>query len=227
MLRLAAARMPRAMCAVANSERNLLDELKADIAHFKEALASPPEQKGYTLEQLNKVLDSGEPIDIAMLNDATENMDDDSKRAAVNIAKAITEIRTEMSKPKLEIDWAAEEAELGAETVAVVKKALEMAEAEVAQGGGFSDTAQARLKEIEELKGTIEDNFKGPKGIFTILANGEKEQSALFEQKIKEMEELLWKAEGIKDLTVAEILERDPELREKIEDEIRNNVWAP
>ena len=46
-------------------------------------------------------------------------------------------------------------------------------------------------------------------------------------EKIKEMEELLWKAEGIKDLTVAEILERDPELREKIEDEIRNNVWAP
>ena len=33
-------------------------------------------------------------------------------------------------------------------------------------------------------------------------------------------------AVGIKDVTIAEILEREPELREEIEEEIKNNNWG-
>lgn len=44
---------------------------------------------------------------------------------------------------------------------------------------------------------------------------------------IAEMEKLQLDVEGIKNVTIAEILEREPELRAEIEEEIKNNVWAP
>jgi len=33
--------------------------------------------------------------------------------------------------------------------------------------------------------------------------------------------------EGVSDLTIADILEREPELRAEIEEELKNDVWAP
>lgn len=44
---------------------------------------------------------------------------------------------------------------------------------------------------------------------------------------LKEMEGMSVYVDGVKDLTIAEILEREPELRAEIEEELKNDVWAP
>ena len=40
------------------------------------------------------------------------------------------------------------------------------------------------------------------------------------------MEKLEVDAVGLREVTIAEILEREPELREEIEEEIKNNNWG-
>lgn len=47
------------------------------------------------------------------------------------------------------------------------------------------------------------------------------------EAALKEMEGMSVYVDGVKDLTIAEILEREPELRAEIEEELKNDVWAP
>ena len=46
-------------------------------------------------------------------------------------------------------------------------------------------------------------------------------------QSVAELEKLEVDVVSVSTVTIAEILEREPELRAKIEDEIKNNVWAP
>ena len=51
--------------------------------------------------------------------------------------------------------------------------------------------------------------------------------SASMAAALKEMEGMSVYVDGVKDLTIAEILEREPELRAEIEEELKNDVWAP
>jgi len=44
---------------------------------------------------------------------------------------------------------------------------------------------------------------------------------------LTEMEQMESYVEGVSDLTIADILEREPELRAEIEEELKNDVWAP
>ena len=45
--------------------------------------------------------------------------------------------------------------------------------------------------------------------------------------ELEELESLKGYVENISELTIGEILEKEPELRAEIEAELENNVWAP
>jgi hypothetical protein len=62
---------------------------------------------------------------------------------------------------------------------------------------------------------------------FELASKEEKAAAAGMEEILKEMEQLESYVEGVADLTIADILEREPELRAQIEEELKNDVWAP
>ena len=66
-----------------------------------------------------------------------------------------------------------------------------------------------------------------PRTQFELASKEEKAAEATLLECVAEMEKLSVDADGISEVTIAEILEREPELRAEIEEEIRNNVWAP
>ena len=57
------------------------------------------------------------------------------------------------------------------------------------------------------------------------MAQGRQEAGLL--QCIVDMEKLEVDEQGVADVTIGEILDSEPELRAEIEEEIKNNVWAP
>jgi hypothetical protein len=66
-----------------------------------------------------------------------------------------------------------------------------------------------------------------PRPQFELASKEEKAAAAGMEAILTEMEQMESYVEGVSDLTIADILEREPELRAEIEEELKNDVWAP
>merc|ERR1719409_2060916 len=58
------------------------------------------------------------------------------------------------------------------------------------------------------------------------MKTDEAAKMAQLDKMIADAEMLKKQIEGIRELTVAEVLESNPEMRKEIEDEIKNHVWA-
>ena len=68
---------------------------------------------------------------------------------------------------------------------------------------------------------------EGKDGLLELAAKQEKAAEAGLLQVVADMEKLELDVVGVADVTIGEILAREPELRAEIENEIKNNVWAP
>lgn len=68
---------------------------------------------------------------------------------------------------------------------------------------------------------------EGSDGLLELAAKEEKAAEAGLLQCITDMEKLEVDVQGVAEVTIGEILDREPELRAEIEEEIKNNVWAP
>ena len=74
---------------------------------------------------------------------------------------------------------------------------------------------------------TLSRTMPLPSGLFEMASKEEKASEAGMLQCIADMEKLQVDVAGVANVTIGEILEREPELRAEIEEEIKNNVWAP
>ena len=90
--------------------------------------------------------------------------------------------------------------------------------------------AESDTSGVENIKAVMKDfdaAMNGPGGLIEQATKEEIAAKAGMVQCIADMEKLLVDIEGVSDVTIGEILDREPELRAEIEEEIKNNVWAP
>merc|ERR1719482_1004535 len=80
----------------------------------------------------------------------------------------------------------------------------------------------ATENQLDEMEKEIVQAFKGPGGFLETASAEEKAATAAMLTCISDMEKLEVDAVGLRDVTIAEILEREPELRAEIEEEIKN-----
>ena len=117
-------------------------------------------------------------------------------------------------------DFSAWETKIDASVVAQVKS---ICDSELA-------TAMAALEssdEVSNLEKEVMSAFTGSDGLLELASKEEKAAEAGLLQCIADMEKLEVDVAGVADVTIGEILDREPELRAEIEEEIKNNVWAP
>ena len=138
---------------------------------------------------------------------------------AVKLAVDSSKMVKEMETPA-ELDFSRFEGKLEPEILAAVKA---IAETELA-------TAQAALAEgteFAELEKEVQDAFNGQDGLLELAKTEETQAEAGMANVVEGMKKLAVDIESVKGVTIAEILEREPEMRAEIEEELKNNVWAP
>jgi len=212
--------MPRALCAVAEPETRLVDEIRADIADMKAKIAGEGVKKaaGYSAAEFEAAMNAGS-ADPSMVNAALEGFPDEARKMVLKNVAASAKIMKDL-EVDTSVDWAAWEAKLGAELVAEVKAITEKSVA-----AAQADTGDDAM--VAGLTAEVNDAFKGPNGLFELASKEEKAAAAGMEAILTEMEQMESYVEGVSDLTIADILEREPELRAEIEEELKNDVWAP
>merc|ERR1711935_360483 len=78
----------------------------------------------------------------------------------------------------------------------------------------------------EELIAKVKDAFEGSDGVFATARKREAASQAGMEDQIKSLEALGSQITGLKEQTIAEVLESDPEMRKDIEEEMKNHQWG-
>lgn len=215
VLRLGRAAMSsRNMCAPAVP---LVDQIKADLETMKSQLDAKV-TPGYTPEAYSAAVQAG-TVDASLLS-ATMDFSDDARKTVMKLNMETNKMNQEIAKAVDGPDFASWEGKLSSEVVAQVKGVFET-ELAAAQGELESST------EVDDLKKEISAAFEGSGGLFELASKEEKAAEAGLLQCIADMEKLELDAQGVASVTIAEILEREPELRAQVEDEIKNNVWAP
>jgi hypothetical protein len=194
----------------------LADKVKANLEFMKAKIAEKPDS-GYTAEALTAALASN-TVDQALLAKTLDFSDEARKMASkLNIQASL--MQKEMAKGTV-ADWAQFDGKVDAEIVAEVKGMFEAAVKE----------AESDTSGVENIKAVMKDfdaAMNGPGGLIEQATKEEIAAKAGMVQCIADMEKLLVDIEGVSDVTIGEILDREPEMRAEIEEEIKNNVWAP
>jgi len=198
-------------------------EIRESIVDMKAKIESKADSSLYTGASFKSALDAGK-VDPSMLSSTLGTMDISAKKLAMKCVMDSSAMVKEMEEQKEMIDaydWAQwEKKGLDAATIAEVKAV--MAAGVDAEKGMLGDTKGA----FEAMEKEISAAFKGPGGFLELAAGEEKAAAAGMAKCLADMEKLELDAVGIRDVTIAEILEREPELRAEIEEEIKNNNWG-
>jgi len=244
--RLPLASVQRGLCAVAESEAPLSEIVETQIAEAEAMLAAVKSKEGmpYTEAELAKDVEAG-TIDLdkitAMMSVRTMgDLDGEmpawgslfaSKMKPVKDATilACTEIN-EMSASTPEvakIDWAEMEkeyVEAGIDTTALLAFKAGMEETLATLEAGVSEAIGAEVATLDKIMAMY---FEGPGGMKALAKEFDeiliKEKTYALERLTEMKDEIL----NIRTVTVAEILEKNPEWAKEIEEDIKNHNWAP
>jgi len=157
-------------------------------------------------------------VDTGLLS-STMDFSDEYKKASLSAYMKITAMKNAASPA--EPDWSKYEGTLDADMIASVKK---MVAAEV-------EAVKSTLPEYTAELDASFDEFKkavnGPGGLMEIAKTREAAAATGLTDIVAELEILKKDIAGVKTLTIAEILENEPELRKEVEAEIAEHNWAP
>jgi hypothetical protein len=198
----------------------LVDEVRAELATMKEKVGEKTEV-GYTPEAFSAALAAG-TVDTSLLS-STMDFSDEARKMVMKLNMEAASMTKEMATPMV-ADYAAEPkiAASGLDPSIIAKvQAIYSSELEAALKAADGSS------EIASLEKEISAMFSGPDGLFELAAKEEKASEAGMLQCIADMEKLEVDVQGVANVTIGEILDREPELRAEIEEEIKNNVWAP
>jgi hypothetical protein len=182
-------------------------------------IASAAAVDGYTPESFDAALKASK-VDMSMLSASLSELPDPAKKLAVKLAMDSAKMTKAIEAGVTMPDWAAAEAKIGPEIVAEIKA---LCEAEIASAQKDMEASTAFAEVEKEMKAA----FEGPGGLFELASKEEKAAEAGMAQCLEAMKKVEVDAGTVATVTVAEILEREPELRAEIEEELKNNVWAP
>lgn len=200
------------MCAPAVP---LVDEVKAELAAMKAKMDAKSDASGYTATTIQAAIDAG-AVDTTMLA-ATFDFSDEARKMAMKYNGDMMMMKKEMAVP-FEGSFASVEGKLDPSIIAEVEKIYK---ADVA---AFQAEAGAPNPDVDAMQAKIKEVFGG---VYDMAVKEEKAAEATMAKCIADMEKLELDVADVSNVTIAEILEREPELRAEVEEEIRNNVWAP
>jgi hypothetical protein len=119
-------------------------------------------------------------------------------------------------------DWAELEAQTGdKEFVNVIKHTYET------ELKMFQDVASGLLAQKPEFQAQLAAQFHAKGGLFDTAAQLEREAEAEQKSLLAQLEELEGQMGSVEDITIAQLLDKDPEMRKQIEAEIEAHNWAP
>lgn len=192
---------------------SLAENVKASITSLKDSTAGPF-TPAYPVAQFQSDLAAGK-VDVSKMQEALKFSSGGSKMAVkMNSEINMAAVAPTVTPP----DW--EAFKVKTEDPEMVEEIKKLFDAEMASDT-FDKEVQAAL-EAEQAK--IKEIFTGLKAQ---AATEEKATDAALLQCIADLELLETQIGGIKDQTIAEILEQEPELRKELEAEIDANNWAP
>jgi len=195
----------------------LIDEVKADIEVMKEKAAAKA-FSGYTPDAYKAASAAG-TVDPSMLS-ATFDFSDEARKMVMKLHQQSMAMKQSMASETAAADFSQFEGQLPASLLAEVKGAYEAEMAKV-------EASTAELAEVSSLKSDLETMMSGAGGLLELAAAEEKTAEATIDQCLVDMEKVAVDIDGVAQVTIGEILDREPELRAEIEEEIKNNVWAP
>jgi hypothetical protein len=195
----------------------LADKVKSTIVELKE-IASSTGSGGYTAAAFKADLAAGK-VDSGLLAE-TMSFSETAKKMASKLNNDINLAKLAGSK-EVSIDWAGYEEKIITPGIVAEIKAIYEEELAVSLAGAGLDALAA------ESKSQLKAIFSGPDGLYEMASKEEKAAEAGMLQCIADLELLEKQIEGVSTQTIAEILEQEPALRERVEEEIKNNVWAP
>ena len=221
--RLAPLRGARFLCAPA-TEAPTVTEIKDAIAMMKEKMDAKPAEDTFYPEAKFKSDLASATVDMSLLSATLTEVGPEAKKLCMKSVSDATSMTKEVAEGKAMMesyDWGQWEAKgLDKDIIAEVKAILDKGIAEAAAG------REARVADIVAKEKEVKAAFEGSDGFLEKASKRSVAAKAAMAAALAEMEKLELDAVGIKDVTIAEILEREPELRAEIEEEIRQNNWG-
>ena len=213
----------RGMCAPAATP-TIVTEIREHVADMKAKMAAGSGET-YTPEAFESAFKAG-TVDVSLLSTTLNDFDATAKKLAIKcVTDATSMLKEKASEEAIMADynwdqWVAKglDPALVAEVKAILAEGVEEEKALLPD----------LLKEngLDTLEKEIGEAFKGPDGYLELASKEELAAKAGMEKVIADLEKLEVDAVGLREVTIAEILEREPELRAEIEEDIANNKWG-
>jgi len=198
----------------------LSEQIVIDIEGMKAKMATGSNPDDYTPSTLASALEAG-TVDLSKLSATFGDFNPEAKKMLLKAAKESNDMAAKIGAPEAELDWASWEEKLtDVSAIAKVKAICDEAAVAVEAELEKDTTAADAMKQIDAA-------YKGAGGFIEQASGEEKAAEAGMLQSVADLEALTVEIDGVSQITVGEILEREPELRAEIEEEIKNNVWAP
>jgi len=221
---LASFRNARPLCAAADPDK-IINDIKATIETAKKLIETPPTKSSYSAEDVKADVANG-TINSSKLGQMFAD-DEDMKKDMMKRAGQINTLKMQLASHKLpEINWdkynkILSENGMAAGTIDTLKATFAEQEA------GFISAVQ-QSKSLDIDAGTAEVNrlFDGANGITDQFKAVDAKLNADRVSSLAQLEELLHESTNIDTLTIAEILEKNPEWQKAIEEDIKNHNWG-
>jgi len=202
----------RTMCAPALTSETLASTIADCQSKMDSKFVTP-----YTEEKLAADLEAGS-VDSSALKEMFGFNDHLMKTVLKSVGKYNADKAKIAENGKTAIDWEHFEDAIDDPVVADMKKIYETTMKE-AETGTIADYEKEQQKLVDTTKAMFE-------GLFAEGRKAEAEGQAGMEQTIKDLSALSAQMTGLKEQTIAEVLESDPAMRAEIEEEMKNHQWG-
>ena len=202
----------RTMCAPALSSETLASTIADCQSKMDSKFVTP-----YTEEKMAADLEAGS-VDSSALKEMFGFNDHLMKSVLQAVGKYNVEKAQIAENDKTVIDWEHFEDAINDPVVAEMKAIYETTMKE-AEAGPIADFEKDQQKMVATTKAAFEEMF----------AEGRKAEAASqagMEQAIQDITALGSQMTGLKEQTIAEVLEADPAMRAEIEEEMKNHQWG-
>lgn len=218
------ARSVRPLCT-APEAGEIEKQIEEAITLAKQVIEKPLAGSIYPPDQYSADLENG-TIDLTRLGKLFSE-DDAFKKEMVGLAARSNEtVQAIKALKEPTIDWAGYDAKFTAMGMPTVVSELK-AEYEAAQPAFIKEVEKARDDLLAKYDAEYKTIVDGPNGILADLDRIAKEEAANKVKILEELQEMMYETQNIDTMTIAEILEKNPEWRIAIEEDIKNHNWSP
>jgi len=210
----------RALCAPA---QDIASKLAESIETAKGIIDSPKGASAYPLDKLAADIEKGS-VDVLKIGEVFGDSDK-MKKTAMSQASKTNELKKKIADFKMPtVNWDEWQTKF-ASMPGTVDKIKEHFEAEQVKFNAEMDKMEADM--IVKGKAELDKIYTGPSGLIAKAEAADKEEAEYRVQLLAQLENLLHEAKNIETLTIAEILEKNPEWQKAIEEDLMNHNWAP